>query len=330
MSIQTEAQKALLLLNRESNKARTSVKEEFLSKKVGLKKYDDALKHYFSMWDDSIRQGLVSIAFQAVGSEPKAAVPLQIALTFIDATMDIHDDIIDESLKKKRAKTLYGRLGKTAALLLGDLMLVRGFNLLHSAIEDLSTEKQSAIMEITNNFLSEVVRAHVAEAELKPKKLRVNPYRYLDILQQKASEIEGRLMIAGICGGGTEKENAALGKFGRALGTLLAVRAEFTDLFDFVELSNRLKSECLPLQILFAIQKRTKREEIYSLLVKPNFEMKDMQNLLQILMQTNCLSKLNKELVEIQNQAISQLNHLRDSEAKNSLKLIVTSILEDM
>jgi Na+/serine symporter len=49
----------------------------------------------------------------------------------------------------------------------------------------------------------------------------------LGILAQKAAEIEGRMKIAGIYGGASEKQIEALSKYGRNLGILLAVRAEY-------------------------------------------------------------------------------------------------------
>jgi geranylgeranyl pyrophosphate synthase len=330
MQTQSKAQEALSILQLKSLQSRIQVLEESRRQKIGLKKYDEAIEKYLTNWDDCIRQGLVSIAFETVGGKSTKIVPLQVALTFIDATMDIHDDIIDDSLKKKKAKTFYGELGKTPSLLLGDLLLVKGFYLLHNVIEELPKEKQALIMHTTNSFLSEVVKAHIAEANLKSKKWTTKPQVYFDILKQKAAEIEGRMKIAAILGGGTESEVDALSEYGRSLGTLLAIRAEYTDLFDVVELSNRVKSECLPLHILFAIQKKTCREEIFSLLSKSNLRKQDISGLLELIGQSKGISDLNKQLKDMQEEAIHKLAKLKNNQEKESLRLIMISILEDM
>ena len=143
------------------------------------------------------------------------------------------------------------------------IFLVKGFYLLHQVIENLPKEKQSQIMDITNNFLAEVVKAHIAETDLQSRKWKVKPQTYLEILTQKAAEIEGRMKIAGIYGGASEKQIEALGKYGRNLGILLAVRAEYTDLFEPIEFSNRIKNECLPLHILYGLQKKGCKEKIF-------------------------------------------------------------------
>ena len=109
MPVESDAEKVQSLFYQKSTQAHTVAKREILSQKIGLKKQDAAIAHYLSLWNDSIRQGIVSIAFEAVGGILENVVPLQVALSFIDATMDIHDDIIDDSKKKKGTKTMYGK-----------------------------------------------------------------------------------------------------------------------------------------------------------------------------------------------------------------------------
>jgi geranylgeranyl pyrophosphate synthase len=258
------------------------------------------------------------------------AVPLQIALTFIDATMDIHDDIIDDSFSKRNKKTIYGKLGKSSALLVGDAFIVKGFYRLHQAIEHLSSEKKSLIMKTVDSFLAEVVRAHIAETQLRPVKWTVKPQAYMNILRQKAADIEGRMIVAAIYAGGNENEIQAIGKYGRNLGILLAVRAEYTDLFEPYELLNRIKSECLPLPITYALQKRGYDEKIKSLLMQPNLTKKDTYRLLEIIAETGALESLNHQLKDIQQEGKDVLRILVDTEGKKHLELIITSMLEDM
>jgi len=330
MPVQSNAEKALALFAQKSIQANALVKKEIISQKIGLKKQDEVIEQYLSLWNDSIRQGVVSIAFEAVGGTMNNVVPLQVALSFIDITMDIHDDIIDDSIKKKGTRTMYGKIGKASTLLIGDLFIVKGFCLLHTAIENLPKEKQSQIMDTANGFLSEVVRAHVAETELQSRKWKVKPKAYLDILTQKASEIEGRMKIAGIYGGASEKQIQALSKFGRNLGILLAVRAEYTDLFEPIELMNRVRNECLPLHILYGLQKKKYKEEIFTLLSKSNLTLKDSLELLQIIEKTGTLVTLNNQLKSLQKEAINSLNNLSNNKEKEHLRLIITSMLEDM
>lgn len=330
MSSESQAQKALSLLFQRSLPAHQAFKQAVLNQTIGVEKPDKAVEQYLSSWNDTIRQGILSIAYEAIGGKPETIMPLQVALTFIDATMDIHDDIIDDSATKRNIKTMYGKLGTGSTLLVGDAFLVKGFYHLHQAIQNLPKERQAQLMSKVNNFLAEVVKAHISESQLRPKKWLVKPHTYFEILSQKAAEIEGRLIVTGIYGGASEKELQALGTYGRNLGILLAVRAEYTDLFEPYELLNRVKYECLPLQLLYALQKRGCRDKIQLLLSRPTLSNKDAYSLLKTINETGALETLNDQLRCIQKDALEAISILQSCEAKNNLELIIASMLEDM
>ena len=170
MTKESLAEKSLLTLNEKSDKARKLVKKIILEEKSSQEKINQAVEQYLSRWNDTTRPGTLALSYEAVGGEPDKAVPLQTALLLIDATMDIHDDIIDESLAKKNIKTIYGKLGKEATLLIGDAFMVKGFSQLHKALENLPQERQELIIDEVHSFLLEVVDAHIVEAQLKTKK----------------------------------------------------------------------------------------------------------------------------------------------------------------
>jgi geranylgeranyl pyrophosphate synthase len=330
MSNESQAKKVLTIFDQRSFQAHNILKKEILHQKMGIAKIDQAIEKYLQTWNNNLRQGLLSIAFELVGGNPEDIIPLQIALSFIDATMDIHDDIIDDSVKKKNCKTLYGRLEKGTALLIGDKFMVNGFLHLYKAIEHLPKDKQSIIMETVNDFLEEVAKAHIAESQLKTKKWSVKPNTYLNILIKKAAEIEGRMKIVAIFGSATDDKIQALGKFGRDLGILLAIRAEYTDLFEPSELSNRVKSECLPLHVLYVLQSRGSKEEIMSILSKPNLTRRDSYDLLQTISGNITLAPLNRRLKSLHVEAGKIITIFPNGHAKTQLQLIIDSMLEDL
>jgi geranylgeranyl pyrophosphate synthase len=330
MTTSSSAQKALSILSQKSEKAHTILRQIVFEDKLGIESTDKAIEQYLLRWNDKSRPGTLAIACEAVGRNSEVVVPLQVAFSFIDVTMDIHDDIIDESVTKKNVKTIYGKLGKETALLMGDKFMVKGFYYLHKAVEDLPKGLQTSIMDESQNFLAEVVGAHISEAKLKKRKWSVTPEKYLEVLHQKAADIEGRMRIGAIYGGGNQKEIDALGKYGRNLGILLFVRAEYVDIFEPEELLNRAQHECLPLQILYAIQKRGCGKKIRELLSKESLQKSDSDELLDMIQNTQALSILRSYLEEKEKEAMQALSNLENSPAKACLEFIITSTLEDL
>jgi len=329
MTSESLAAEALRILGEKSEKAHEIVKQTIREEKTGIKKIDDAVERYLSRWDDATRPGIISLACEAVGGNSQEAIPLQVSLHFIDAAMDIHDDIIDESASKSNIKTIYGTLGKDITLLLGDVFIVKGFSYMQSALEKFDDARKSLIMESVKNFLDEVVQAHIYEVSLKNDKWNVKPETYLQILTKKAADIEGRLRVGAICGGGSVKEIGALSRYGRNIGVLLLIRAEFVDLFEPDELSNRTKYECLPLHVLYSLQNKRYRNKIREIL-NGDIDKNASDALLQIIYKTPEVETLNQYLQKLKNDSVKALDELTESHAKNTLRFIGNSILEDL
>ena len=331
MTITSTAEQSLKILNEKSQKSIELFKQSNYHQKTGNEKLNKIIEQYLSRWKDTTRPATLALAFEAVGGEQGKAVPLQFALLHIDATMDIHDDIIDESLSKKRVKTIYGKMGKETALLVGDKFMVKGFVQLHKALENLPLERQRLIMAGVNDFLFEVVDAHVSESALKADKWRVKPEVYLEILSGKAADIEGRMKVGAIYGGGSPEEIEALSVVGRNIGILLAIRSEYVDLFEIDELSNRVNSECLPLPILYAIKNKALEQKI-RLILSSNEQVNktECENLVNLTLNSKEILHLTSYLEKIRKQAVESLAVLKNSPAKNDLHLLIASLLEDL
>jgi geranylgeranyl pyrophosphate synthase len=244
--------------------------------------------------------------------------------------MDIHDDIIDESIAKRNRKTIYGKLGKEAALLIGDVLMVKGFFYLHKAVENLQEERKSLIMDEVKDFLTEVVDAHISEFPLKAKKRKARPETHLQILKKKAVDIEGRMKVGAIYGGGSQREIDALSKYGRNIGILLAIRAEFVDMFEPDELTHRIKYECLPLPVLYALRSSKHRKRIQEILVRDPINEEDCNELIEVVYETGEISLLKQYLDNIKKENEQVLNILTISRTKNGLRLLTASLIEDL
>jgi geranylgeranyl pyrophosphate synthase len=324
------AEKALAILCAKSEKALKMTKKMILEEKLTCKKANDALQYYVSIWNDTTRPGVLSLAHEAVGGKTDKVVPLQAALLFIDAAMDIHDDIIDRSVTKDSKETVYGRFGEETALLIGNAFLVKGFDQLYQEIEKLPLDRKLSIINATKNFLFEVIDAHIYEAELKNKKWTIEPKEYLHVLEQKAADIEGHMRTGAIFGGGSTREIEALSMYGRCLGILLTVRSDFIDIFEPAELMNRAKYECLPLPVLYVLKNNNCRSKIRQILSKERISEDDANELIETIYKTPEFSNLKRYLKKIKQNALVTLNNLRREEPKYKLEIFANSTLEDL
>ncbi|MCW3984722.1 MAG: polyprenyl synthetase family protein [Candidatus Bathyarchaeota archaeon] len=330
MSKESNAKKLIAVLNQKSHKSIQLAKQTILEKKFSSENINQIIQKYISGWNDATRPGTLALAYEAAGGKTSDVENLQAALLLIDVTMDIHDDIIDESTMKKNKKTVYGRLGKNSTLLLGDAFMVEGFSQLYKAVENLPKTQQEKIMATVQDFLIEVVDAHLIESQLKNKKWTLTPETYLQVLTKKAADIDGRMRAGAIYGGGTDEEIEILSKLGRNLGILLIIRAEFVDIYDSDELSNRVKNECLPLPILYAIRNRGIKTKIKQVLDSKEIGESECEEVLALLEKSTDIAELKSYLAKIVQESLTLLGKLNENQAKKHLQQLFVSLLEDL
>jgi len=322
------AEKALAILHAKSRKALKKAKELILQEKFRCEKANEALQYYVSTWNDTTRPGVLALAHEVVGGKAEEVVPLQTAMLFIDAAMDIHDDIIDRSIIKGSKETLYGKFGEETALLIGNALLVKGFNYLNKVIEKQPLDRKKMIMDTVKDFLFKVIDAHVHEAELKQMKWSVDQKKYFHVLEAKAADIEGHMRIGAIFAGGTYHEIKALSRCGKCLGILLLVREDFVDIYEPHELMGRVKYECLPLPVIFVLQNEVYRKEVSEILSKASIDESDIANLVEMVYKTPEISLLKQQLNMLRRKAIAEITSLNDLKSINKLKIIILSTLE--
>jgi len=324
------AEKALAILQAKSEKALKNAKELVLQEKFRCEKANEALQYYVSTWNDTTRPGVLALAHEAVGGKAEEVVPLQTAMLFIDAAMDIHDDIIDKSTKKGSKETLYGKFGEETALLIGNAFLVKGFNHLNKVTEKLPLDKKQLIMDAVKDSLFKVIDAHINEVELKKIKWNMDPEEYFRVLETKATDIEGHMRVGAIFAGGTNQEIKAIARYGKYLGTLLLIREDFVDVYEPDELMNRIKYECLPLPVIYALQNKARKKEVSKILSKENIDENDTTNIVEIIYKMPEISQLKRRLEILKRKALTELIYLRQTKIIDELKLMILSALEDL
>lgn len=324
------AEKALAILNQKSEKALKKAKELILKERFRCQKAREALKYYVSTWNDITRPGVLALAHEAVGGKPREVIPLQTAMLFIDAAMDIHDDIIDKSTIKGLKKTLYGKFGEETALLIGNAFLVKGFNQLYKTTERLPLNRKQRIIDAVKSFLFEVIDAHIQENILASNKWEAKSTEYLKILEQKSADLEGHMCVGAIFGGGSTQEIKALGTYGKHLGILLTIRSDFIDIYEPDELRNRVKHECLPLPLLYSLENEVSSSKVRQILSKEEIGEDEANELLEIIYSTPYMSALKNYMKNAKQKALKSLRDLSKGKIRDILTFFIDSALEDL
>jgi len=328
-----ERQKPSLALIKElqerSKQCHEFVRSSFRSERIEHPQLRKALEHYFSYWNDFTHPGLFSIAFEASGGKPDKALRPQAAIAMIAAGFDIHDDIIDKSLKKHDHHTVLGKYGQDLSLLLGNAFMISGLTLLELSVSDLPIQRSQMTIEIIKKRLFEIGNAHALELALK-KTTSVSPDKYLQILEMKAASIEADMHIAALVASDRPEVSEVLREYGRILGTLATLREEFVDISDAAELSRRVSSEALPIPIMLAMKKSKTKQAITKKLSKTKLTQKDINELLDLLSQSELVGELKNKMEKMSSRAQFLADSIGNRKCRLLLKKLARSTMEDL
>jgi geranylgeranyl pyrophosphate synthase len=300
-----------------------------LAEEIRHKELREALEYYFSYWNDFTHPGLFSVAFEAAGGKLENLVRPQAAMAMIAAAFDVHDDIIDNSTRKHDHATVFGKFGQDISILLGDAFLTKGLTLLGTSASEYAGDREKEVFTTVKERLFEVGNAHAQELEMR-RRLDVLPSEYLRVLEMKAASIEADMHIASLMARGQEKETATLKDYGRIIGFLATLREEFVDIFEPEELNRRVKSETLPVPLMFALEDAEMKRKIIRIIKKGKITSKEINQLADLVLDMESVIALKKKMEKLRDRAILLARELRNRKSKALLTSVAQSMLEDL
>jgi geranylgeranyl diphosphate synthase type I len=283
-------------------------------------------------WKDTFRPALTSFCCEAVGGKPEAADNVSLMITLASAGGGIHDDIIDKSLNKHFRMTVLGLHGLDYALLVGDLLIIKGWTMAREAVKKASKpEKFAEVIEVFGRWTLDVCEAEFMEISCR-RNLDTELTNYQEILRKSMADIEGCARLGAIMGGGSAQEVEALAEFGSRLGFSFRLEDDVKDTLNKEgNLANRLQYESVPLPILYAAKSsREKYSRIKSILEESAIDSLDIEKLLEFCFEAEAFAYVLRTAKKNAREASKKLRVLKPSGARNVLKLMVDKSLADV
>ena len=150
-------------------------------------------------------------------------IGLAAAVEFIHTATLLHDDVVDASDLRRGRDTANAVWGNKPAILVGDFLFSRSFELL---VADGSLR----ILEILSRASSTIAEGEVLQL-MTQNDLETTEAAYLEVIQAKTAELfAAASRIGAVLAGRPEEEEAALERFGRNLGIAFQL---VDDMLDF-------------------------------------------------------------------------------------------------
>lgn len=169
-----------------------------------------------------LRPILTILAGKALGYEDDPLFSLAAMVEFIHTSTLLHDDVVDESDLRRGRKTANNMFGNAAAVLVGDFLYTRAFQLMVATsklrILEVMAEATNIIAEGEVLQLMNIGNIEVTEAE------------YLHVIEYKTAKLfQAAAQVGAIMAQATEAQELALKNYGTHVGTAFQIIDDVLD-----------------------------------------------------------------------------------------------------
>jgi geranylgeranyl pyrophosphate synthase len=162
------------------------------------------------------------LAYLAVGGEDLLeAVPMAAAIEMVHTATLVHDDINDHSLLRRGRPSVHARWGRTFALLTGDYMFAKVYELMAPYGPDYNVIMADACCRLVEGETLQAVAAKAGEIDRETYKRIVS--------LKTASLFEASARMGALIGGGSPREVDALAEYAYNLGIAFQVVDDILD-----------------------------------------------------------------------------------------------------
>ncbi len=158
-----------------------------------------------------LRPLLVVLAARAAGATNSAHIPAAALIEFIHTATLLHDDVVDDSSKRRGRDTTNETYGNPAAVLVGDFLYSRAFQMM-SAIGS------PALIQVMADATNTIAAGEVLQL-MNSGDPNTTEIRYLEVIYRKTARLfEAGAQIAAIVARAPPEVEAALTRYGKHLG----------------------------------------------------------------------------------------------------------------
>ena len=238
----------------------------------------------------------------------------------------VHDDVVDESNKRRGFFSINALWKNKIAVLVGDYLLSKGLLL---SIDNNDFD----LLKIISVAVREMSEGELLQIE-KARRLDITEDIYYDIIRQKTATLIAACCSLGACSVKPESEDVELfRKFGEYCGMAFQIK---DDLFDYGEeaigkpTGIDIKEQKMTLPLIHVLNSCSKAEKrwLINSIKNHNTDKKRVKEVITFVKDHGGLEYAVNKMLSFKDQALSLLENYPDSPYKNSLELMVNYVVE--
>ncbi|SIR08765.1 octaprenyl-diphosphate synthase [Maribacter ulvicola] len=238
----------------------------------------------------------------------------------------VHDDVVDESNKRRGFFSINALWKNKIAVLVGDYLLSKGL-LLSIDNEDFD------LLKIISVAVREMSEGELLQIE-KARRLDITEDVYYDIIRQKTATLIAACCSLGACSVKPESADVeTFRKFGELCGMAFQIK---DDLFDYgaqqigKPTGIDIKEQKMTLPLIYALNHCTKKEKSWAInsIKNHNKDKKRVKEVIAFVKDKGGLDYAVTKMLQYRDQALELLSTYPESDYKSALELMVNYVVD--
>ena len=287
---------------------------------------EQVVEHLQKSFGKQLRPTLVFLAARMVGEVNEKVIRVALAIEMLHTASLIHDDVVDESDRRRGLPSVNALLSNQVAVLAGDYILSK-------ALECAALTDDVRVVR----YISQIGQA-LADGELLQLKAmdldKLSESVYFDIISRKtASLFSVCARLGALTAGGSEAEAERLAQYGKLIGICFQLR---DDVFDYgtaevgKPLGNDMREGKLTLPAIYAV-KHSDDASIHELARKVRRReatADEIQQLIDFSVSEGGLEYAQWHMKDMQGMADGLIDDTRDASITEALHLLASFVAE--
>lgn len=238
----------------------------------------------------------------------------------------VHDDVVDDSHKRRGFFSINALWKNKIAVLVGDFLFSKGVLV---ALEN----KDYDLLHIISNAVRDMSEGELLQIE-KARRLDITEEVYYDIIRQKTATLIAACCSMGACSVKPDSEEVeTFRKFGELCGMAFQIK---DDLFDYGSekigkpTGIDIKEQKMTLPLIYALNQSDKEQKrwLINSIKNHNKNKKRVKEVIQYVKEKGGLDYAERKMLSFKDEALGLLDNYPDSAYKDALVQMVNYVVE--
>ena len=287
---------------------------------------EQAVEHLLKAPGKQLRPILVLLAARMVGEVNDKVIRVALALEMLHTASLVHDDVVDESDRRRGLPSVNALLSNQVAVLAGDFILSK-------ALECAALTDDVRVVRYIAQLGQSLADGELLQLDNQDSKL-LSEAVYFDIIGRKTASLFSLCARLGaLAAGGSEAEAERLAQFGKLIGICFQLR---DDVFDYgtaevgKPLGNDMKEGKLTLPAIYAVKHSddASMNELALKVRRREASAEEIQQLIDFTVSAGGLEYVQWHMKDMQGMADGLIDDSRDAAITESLHLLASFVAE--